>query len=163
MKSELAKYLNEQTELLKKTQKLERLAKWLTDCHCENVKPCRVTIGKEFWEGCEYQQRGTYAADMDCVRNGQHKAGETYLSNRRIYLIGQLPKVYERRRNNCFQFDNGEWYLSGYIVAIKPEFALYHPFGPNFSLAHWDITDKKLDDGERFPYYRFQMTVEFCA
>jgi hypothetical protein len=137
---------------------IPKLIEWLSNCRCENIKPVRVTIGKQSWIGCQYDQILEYTQGMLCVCNGEHKAGEKYTENK-IYLIGALPKA-KNRQFVCFPFQGQDWYVAGYIAEIKEGFKNFHPFGSNFLLSPWNIPNIAIDAGEAKPYIRMAMTVE---
>ena len=139
------------------------LTKWLLDCGCTDIKPVTVHIGEEAWHGARYKKTHTYTAEMDCVRDGRHKVGNTYTE--RIYCIGKLPiKLLRSGKPKpdakvCFPFEEKDWYVAGYIQDIKPQFEQFHPFGVNFILAPWDIPGEKIDHYEEKPYTRVSMDV----
>ncbi len=142
----------------------QQISNWISGLGHKNAIPCRITINEQTWEACRYNSVGTYKADMDAVRWGKHKAGEEYQIEL-LYCVGTLPKCYRKNGKDvfpksCFTVTNDarEWYISGYIEKIEPQFAEFHPFGVNFMLTPWDV-DGKVDDGEK-PYKRVQMTIQ---
>ena len=127
-----------------------------------NVRPCRVTIKGQTWEGAYYEEEREWQQGMDGVQRGEHKAGDKYVI-RRIYLLGDRP-VFNRERV-CFpSYEGLDWYVSGYCVTFKPEQKKYHPFGKSFQILPWEIEGKpdcKIGSHELHPYLRVPMTVEF--
>ena len=137
-----------------------KVAEWLKSLpNVSAVHPCRVAIEKETWEGAWYQRTGTWRAGMQGVQNGTHKEGETY-EDTFLYLVGHLPKV-AKRKKCCYVFGTLEWFVASYSNDKPPLVTPYHPFGNSFQLKPWSIPNSKVDDGERSPYRRVPMTVEW--
>lgn len=124
------------------------LAEWLTACgNIVDIEPVRVRIGDESWEACRYTQ----ISEHD---------GKKY-RNKRIYCVGNWPKSYRPNRREggtCYPFEGRDWYVCCYIKDIKPVFAPYHPFGPNFILGEWEHSEP-MDQYEQ-PYERIPMTLD---
>lgn len=125
--------------------------------HVKNVSACRVTIGKQAWEGARYTQVHKYTSDMQGVQDGRFKAGDEY-ERVAIYLIGKRPDL----KRHCFPFDGHDWYIACHTdpsKPIAPEHQQYHPFGHSFVLMPWDLPNS-IDQYEPKPYHRIPMTVD---
>lgn len=141
------------------------VADWLRDLpNIRDVRPCRVTIGKSTWEGASYSQVFQWQQGMDGVQQGEHKAGEEYYV-RHIYLLGKAPNT--GRAGQCFPYEGKDWFVAGYYDGPNPEAIApvesqikHHPFGKMFMLSPWDAPGK-IDEYERSPYRRTNMTVTF--
>jgi hypothetical protein len=135
-----------------------KLLEWLEQCGKIKARLIRVKIGKREWLGARYTQVGQYTQDMMACQDGRKKPGDTY-EQELVYCIGTRLK----QNAVCFPCsdDGHEWYVAAYLdsIADKAQFAEFHPFGPNFILAPWDIPGTKVDTGERKPYTR--IPVEF--
>lgn len=136
-----------------------QVTRWLEALpHIINAKPVTVRIGRETFEGAEYEAVGRYESSMTGVQSGEHKAGEEY-TNRYIYLVGTLPASYRSRKATCYNFagDSRDWYVCCYMDAanLKPQFVPFHPFGQTFMLAPWEVPDgTAIDRYESKPYTR---------
>ena len=123
------------------------LCEYLTSLDCVDVAPIRLKIGKTTYEGARYRQNDE--------------------TRERIYLLGELPREKIRREATCFRFENDsrDWYVACYMPKenFKPENARFHPFGINFMLMPWDISEP-IDRynywrGEHKPYTRVAINV----
>lgn len=121
-----------------------KVAAWLTGLERNGAKACRDVVPV-----------------LVRVLYGQGRPEEVYAGARyaddlcadRLYLIGRPPAYYARKVRDCglwiskyrYRVDGvaADWYVSGYIEEIKPEFAAYHPFGANFYLDR-EREDKPL-------------------
>jgi len=135
--------------------------------HLSNIKPVSVTISGVTYEGAEYDRTNTYTAEMDGVRRGQFKAGDTY-TDHAIYLVGALPAYRLRSNKTCFTFegDARDWYIASYMKAenLSPQNAEFHPFGVTFMLMPWDLpSGEKIDHYEEKPYVRVKARKEESA
>jgi len=139
------------------------LIKWLESCGCHDVRPCRVTIGSETWEGAYYKRTLQYG-NCDAVRWGLKKPEDTY-TRESIYCVGNLPKGYKPKRSNkvCYPSVGFDWYIACYLNAPVDDerMAQYHPFGLSFILMPWDIDTVKIDSYEPKPYKRIPLQVDF--
>lgn len=151
---------------------MKTLAAWLKQgCGAHHVSPLIITIGGQQWEQAAYYvQTVTYTSGaLDCVRRGEKEA-DTTLDFEAIYVVGPLPRCYQRHADKssgegevCFPWRGQDWYVAGYQLAenIGPENKDLHPFGVHFILMPWDASDgKAIDAGCPTPYARFPMTVE---
>jgi hypothetical protein len=125
--------------------------------HAESV---RVTIGRTTYDGVLYKQT------METPRNTHaYVDGEREYQREAIYLLGDLPAAYRRRKSTCFTItgDEREWYIGSWNtreVANDPEYAKFHYEGnAGFQLMPW-TADSKIDDHARTPYQRVAITVE---
>lgn len=126
-----------------------------------NVRPCRVTLNNQTWDGAYYEEEREWQQGMDGVQRGEHKAGDKYII-RRIYLLGDRPVF--NREHVCFPYEGLDWYVSGYCVTFQPHQAHYHPFGKSFTISPWEIEGQpecKIDSHELHPYLRVPMSFEF--
>lgn len=139
---------------------------------------------QQSWFGALYCEKHECAPKERVVDEGPMKAGEITRSYR-LYLLGRLFQHSQRgekwvavydlpddRRHpleRCYGPSN-EWYLSFYWQDEKntlPQQRLYSPFGRMFGLVlHQSMNfgyykDWKIDTGERKPYARLPMTVEY--
>lgn len=119
------------------------LVEWLQSLpDVRNVRPVKVAIGKETYEGAYYQQ-------------GRRMC---------FYLLGHLPKTYRKSSHECYTWTESpnEWYISSYTDAncFSEEFKHHHPFGYMFQVSPWDVSGK-IDDYERRPYRRVPMAVKY--
>lgn len=144
-----------------------QVAEWLDSLpNVTGVRPCVVTLGKEKFEGASYVSRLQYSASMDVVRRGERKEGEACY-RRNIYLVGSLPRDKKRGLKVCFPYEGQDWYVTCYYQgsdnpAEEERVKEYHPFGHTFVLGPWDVPDgSAIDDGERKPYRRVSMTIDF--
>jgi len=144
------------------------LQEWLVnECNCHDVRPVRVTIGEQSWEGCYYKQTLEYQIGMDAVSRGDKKAGDKY-TEEAIYVIGKLPKVKYNKRGKvdldakvCFPLNGVDWYVSGYMLEenFKPENRQFHPFGVSFILRPWNIPNEAIDKYEQKKYLRIPLIL----
>lgn len=135
-----------------------KIAAWLSKTDgIDEVVPCVISIGEQSWAACSYRSSSKYTADMACVQDGRHKDGELYYE-RVIYCVGKLPKSYGNRKV-AYRRNDEDWYVSGHIEEVKPQFAEYHPFGANFLLRVWDLPEP-IDAYSTKPYTRIQLLVE---
>ena len=111
--------------------------------HIRNVRPVIVAIKGVTYYGAQYDQIGHYESSMAAVQRGERKHGEEYTDSGRIFLVGSLPKCYQRKPNGtCFVFprDMRDWCIGTYATAetVKDSrYAEYHPFGETFILMPW--------------------------
>lgn len=142
-------------------KRAKELAAWLRAMlGAQYVRPVRVLLARmdRSFYGARWTQALPYTEGMQCVREGTHKAGETYLSHR-IDLLGKRPIKLTGRRHFAFTFEDVDWYIGSYYDGEDQ--AEHHPFGAHFSLHPWDFQDgSKIDDGAIKPYARFRMKVE---
>jgi len=140
---------------------------WLLQCGKSNVQKVSIAFetpkhGIESRECWRYSQTLPYTHAMDAVRHGDRKAGDTYTETL-YYCLGELPIAYVKHRDRvCFSrsADNLDYYVAAYVPAklLKPAFAEFHPFGANFLLKAWDLTEK-IDQFEPKPYRRFAVEI----
>ena len=139
-----------------------------------NVRPVKVTIGKNSYIGAFYGRIDTYLPTEDAVTEHRANAGEEH-TEQLFYLIGDRPKM--RKVGHCFQWASGlpldervythtdEWYVCCYS-SDKPE--SQKPW-KMFMLAEWKshaygyYKGHKIDTLERFEYQRAPMIVEYLA
>jgi hypothetical protein len=128
----------------------EEITKWIASLPgVLEAAPCQVTIQGETWEACRYKRE--FEAGPGARNPGKYVRDA-------IMCVGHLPKAKQKHpRSVCFPFEGKDWYVAGHSsTEAKNE---YQPFGYFFMLMPWDIPDSKIDDGERFTYKRFPMTV----
>lgn len=136
-----------------------RAVNWLQDQRgIYRVYPCLLSLGKSQWPAARYLLRGTYTKEMDAVRHGLRRDGEAYYEEC-VYAVGDAPK---RVNNTCYTLpgDRYEWYLSGYIRKIEPQFANFHPLGVNFCVRPWSFPIA-IDAHEPKRYNRVPMVIEY--
>jgi hypothetical protein len=139
------------------------VAKWLRSLpDMAKVKACVVEIDGQVFEGAYYEATMRYTSNMKIVLDGKVKAGDPY-TRRSVYLVGDLPNVYRKRRKTCFVIpgEDHEWYISSYSDkrAISDDrTSEFHPFGLSFQLAPWEHLSK-IDDFARHAYTRVPVTV----
>lgn len=93
------------------------LKDWLESCGAADVAPLTVAINGVRYEAARYRQNGE-----------------------KIYLIGEIPPSYLRRRSlYLFPGDARDWYVASYTTeaSLEEPFARCHPFGHTFILAPW--------------------------
>jgi hypothetical protein len=122
----------------------KQVAEWLRGIDSiTEVVPVVVTIGNNSWEGARYVQRGDI----------------------HLYLVGDMPKSYQRSSHEAYPHNDLLWYISGWwkgmdarstITAVQAK--EYHPFGKMFMLMPWTC-DLPIDYGEE-PYRRVPMTIQ---
>ena len=136
------------------------VANWLRSLpNIVNIRACRVTIGKQTWEGAYYHRVRTWEQGMDGVTRGEHQAGEVF-EDRNLYLLGKVPKV--KRSKSCFPWEGKDWYVAAFYEGAEK--TSMQPFGRNCILAPWEIEkqpESTIDQYEGKPYDRLPMTVEF--
>lgn len=134
---------------------LDELATWLKGKNdAYDLKPLRLKIGKTEYEGCFYREIRTFRPEG--------KIEEVDYVFTAIYVLGDLPKSYQRSRRECYQLSGGatlseaneEWYI-GSIGHGTTEFS---PLGPRFLLMPW--TTGKIDQFEETKYRRVQVKVQ---
>ena len=108
-----------------------------TDLGCENVVAIRVKIKGRVYDGMKYTDPRFNNAE-------------------RIYLLGDLPPCYLRRRKTAFTFprDPRDWYICAFMPperfgTLEDQFKPFHPFGPHFLL-----TALRIDHYEENKYTR---------
>lgn len=138
----------------------DRVATWLGGLsHCRQIRPVVVRIGREVFEGARYQQGHEYTRDMQECRSGIAKPGDVSWSDF-FYLLGELPKCYQRRKSTCFTLGDETWYVATHAPkVIRPQFAEYHPFGQWFMLGLWTL-DEAIDKYDRYKHERIPLVVE---
>ena len=127
------------------------VVEWLSSlAGIRNVRPVSVTIGKQKYEGAYYEPERHYPGGVHRGRN--------------IYLLGRVPKGYQKNSRECYviEGEEHEWYVSIYADArcLHEPFKQFHPFGLSFQIAPWDVPGK-IDDYERYPYRRVPATLTF--
>lgn len=135
------------------------LVEWLESCGLVNVAPCKVTIGKQVFEGAYAERVNYYQPGMDAVTRGERRVGESYLT-RYFYLLGHLPKTYQKSSHECYVWEGNphEWYVGSYSTDVSDKG--FHPFGHSFMVMPWDCSGK-VDDHAEKPYRRVPMVVEW--
>jgi hypothetical protein len=139
------------------TSRVDDLRAWLeTLPHpCHDVKPVRVTIGRQTWEGCEYKQESTPP------EGAPNQAPYTIHA---LYLLGTLRRSYLHSSHECYPWegDGREWYTAGYWQHEGTSES--QPFGRMFLLHPWEVpTGESIDKYERHPYRRLPMSVEYLT
>lgn len=113
------------------------LREWLEQCGMLSVIPVEVKIGTEYWNGAIYTKPDSPV--------------------RALYLIGDLPKSYQRSARTVFpeRDGTGEWYVTCYMQRdmLLEENKKYHPFDQNFIISRWPNAEK-IDAHEPKPYNR---------
>lgn len=109
---------------------------WLRSCSgVTDVRPVKVTIGNETFEGGRYTQR--------CEDH--------------IYLLGNLPQNYKKLKGKiAFVVDGVDWYVAAHYQEVAE--TEHQPFGSNFILMPWTNAER-IDHYERTPYARVGMEV----
>jgi hypothetical protein len=130
-------------------QNMEKLVAYLSALpNCSGVKPVKVSLGRATYEGAQY-------------------VDSNFGTTPRLYLIGDLPKSYLRRRKTCYTFegDSRDWYIAGYMTAdrMTEKFAPYHPCGANVLLCAWDSPQGSIDSHEEKRYTRVAASLESVA
>lgn len=134
----------------------QAIAEWLRtlpNVDPSSVQAARVQIGKTLYDGALY----TPANDREAPP--------------RFYLVGALPKSYQRSTKTAYRFILGfinetrDWYVSGYFQGpVVPGSEHYHPFGPYFQVSPWtEIYGEKIDQHEAKPYKRINVGVAFLS
>lgn len=138
-----------------------RVASWLAGVGCRDIRPVRVTIGAQTWEGCRYLQERKTPENCRAWDEGQR----TY-DLEAIYLVGGLPRAYEQDRRLALTLagDSREWYVGAFatVQCLVEPYAQYHPFGLNVMLMPWEVpSGDKIDYREGRRYRRLPLTVEY--
>ena len=116
------------------------------------VSPVKVTLKDEVFFGAQY-----------------FLLSETHQPSSRFYLLGNLPKTYQKRKSTCYVFRNqfNDWFVSGWYntawlrrngYPCTPDKEI-HPFGDYFSLGEW-TAEGGIDLGEPVKYNRHPSSVE---
>lgn len=146
------------------TSRLADLRAWLESCRnpCYDVRPIRVQIGRQTWEGCEYKQ--------DC--DGRHPGApnQAPYTIHALYLLGALPPSYRRSSKECYPWQGTDWYIAGHTPMpdqdrrTQAQKEQYSPFGACFYLHPWKVPGgESIDQYEEKPYRRLPMTVEYLT
>ncbi len=122
------------------------VANWLRSLkNTSRVRACRLTIGKQTWEGAAYHDDNFPDKDIS------------------FYFVGELPSAKRRRpKSACFRLpdDERDWYVAAYWQEYKEEFARFHKFGINWMLSCWNLPER-IDQYERWQYKRFPAILEY--
>jgi hypothetical protein len=138
------------------------VARWLSQYrHLRDVALLSVTIRGKVYFGAAFTNVQPYTERDPAVLDGRRKAGDEGLS-RRIYLVGELPASYVRRKA-YYRWEGKEWFVGCYYQAnvhdyTQAQFREYHPFGQSFDLHLWDLPEA-IDWGESTVRDRVDMTV----
>lgn len=122
--------------------------------------PCTITIKGTSYAAARYAENVTISPGCDA-----YARGERQYTREAIYVLGPLPKHYQRRRKAAYvvQGDTREWYIAGYWDGRPNPFNPgterdYHPFGKNFILAPWTFSEA-IDQYETHKYDRVALSV----
>ncbi len=128
-------------------------------CHITNISSIKVTIDNKDYFGARYDLTINYTPEMDAVRHGTKRAGDTY-TEERLYLLGQRPHKIKNRSNFCFTYTGEDWFIGGYYEGNDSQYHQYHPFGKHFLVQKWSVPDgTKIDHYEICPYVRTPMLM----
>ena len=130
---------------------------WLLICGHSEVKPLKLTVENETFEGCSYTFTGEYTSGMDAVTRGQKKAGDKYHETR-YYFLGRIPKCRQKRQALCFTCEGKVLYLSSHSsTGVVNE---YNPWGWSFMLGIWPTEQHgEIDQYEPHKYKRVPITL----
>ena len=123
-----------------------RLVDWLEERPRTFAAPVVVKIGRRLYAGATYAT--TRAVDAGCRA---HDEGERWHTTRGMYLLGELPYAYRRRRTTSFVLRTGSkpWYVAGWWQGEGTN--EYHRFGRMFLLHRDDMGVCVDDDGNPYP------------
>ena len=110
------------------------------------ARPVTVEIGRRKWAAAEYL--------------GQRHDWE----QRKLYVLGTMPPLHEKRRNICYRNDDSEsaWHLLAWHRQKRscPEWEEAHPFGNHFVLIFCSpIECWAIEQCESKPYRRIEITI----
>ena len=129
------------------------LEQHLAQAGCIDIKPVRVRIGRQRYEGAFYRQIQAIAPGCRAYEEGQRSHVVEAL-----YLVGPLPAAYRRSQRVAFRLpgDGRDWYVAGWYPADLPN--EYHPLGRMLTLRPW-LDGEPIDVWAPRPYRRVDATI----
>lgn len=114
--------------------------------------PVLVKIGRTVYPGASYAQVRKTTAPSEA-----HASGDGYYCQTALYLLGDLPYAYRRRKATVFKVGRTRfvWYVAGWYDQTTPND--YHPFGRMFQLMLDRHELCRDDDGN--PYTAVPMLI----
>jgi len=97
------------------------LSEWRPHPTCRNTKVVKLTIGDQTWEALRYRWLGEDA----------------------IYVLGELPKRWDRNDKHRIILDGEEWVIISYLDTfdgMSPRIQKYHPFGNHWIMSVWECS-----------------------
>lgn len=141
----------------------DAICEWLTKLKHRDAKPCVVTIAGVSWPAADYLFSEEFTKNLN--PNKKNPKPE-----RRLYIVGKLPKSKRSRDKVCYLRGEQTWYISGYYRKeelphgwrpLTPEQEKeIHPWGEHFMMGEWDCKEP-IDYYEEHPYTRVPMTVTY--
>lgn len=107
----------------------EKVADYLEGLPDTYAAPVVVKIGRSVYPGASY---------VKVLRNAEgtlaYSSGERWYSSGGMYLLGELPYSYRRRKATHYRIPGAPfiWYVAGWYDKSEPN--PYHPFGRMFIL-----------------------------